>query len=87
MNLQEKMNELVLRKSQARFDRETEDLCFEIISEHPDAVERCRAAVILSGFVRRGLGSRTREFLQTHPNLPIRVRELLSSSILRMEGF
>jgi hypothetical protein len=61
--------------------------CFSVIGKHSDIVARCHAAVLLSGIVKPGLGKTTKDFLKENPNLPIRVQELLSSSIMRMEGF
>ena len=81
-------------KLQRREDEDNElpqdevvELCFTVIEQHPDMVEQCRAAVILSGIVKRGLGKRTQQFLKDNPELPDRVHEILSAAIMRMECF
>lgn len=79
-----------LKKSDTRHDlteNEIIELCFTTIQKHNNIIEQSRAAVILSGYVKSGLGKRTRKFLQENPNIPERVREILSSSIMRMEGY
>ncbi|MBU0572803.1 hypothetical protein KKH23_02285 [Patescibacteria group bacterium] len=63
------------------------ELCFRAMEELENPLDQCRAAVILSGIVQKGLGSRTKEFLDEHAELPERVHEILGSSILRMETF
>lgn len=63
------------------------DLCFRVMREHDSVVEKCRSAVILSAIVKPGLGKRTQQFLKNNPNLPERVNEILSSSMMRMESF
>jgi len=63
------------------------ELCFAVVEQHPDAMEQCRAAVILSGIVKKGLGKRTQQFLKDNPELPDRVHEILRAAIMRMECF
>lgn len=87
MTVEEKMAELKRRKEEQIFDDTTVDLAFEIIKDHPDDKEKCRAAVILSGIVERGLGARTKKFLEDNRSLPDRVQQLLGSAIMRMEGY
>ncbi|MFH1129472.1 MAG: hypothetical protein V1686_01930 [Patescibacteria group bacterium] len=62
------------------------ELCFAVIQQHPSIIERNRAAVILSGVIKPGLGIRTREFLRKNPLLPGSIEYLLGSAIMRMEG-
>jgi len=45
------------------------------------------AALALSVIVQKGLGAKTRKFLETYNGLPDRVYTILQSSILRMEGY
>lgn len=66
---------------------QTIDLCFSAIKEIDNEVEQCGAAVILPGMVQKGLGTRTKEFLDGRPDLPERVHEILRASILRMETY
>jgi len=63
------------------------ELCFAVIEQHTDKIEQSRAAVILSGIVKKGLGKRTLQFLEKNQKLPGRVRELLSAAIMRMECY
>lgn len=62
-------------------------LCFSVIAEHKDIIEQSRAAVILAGIISPGLGGKITQFLKENSNLPERVREIVSSAIMRMEGF
>jgi len=87
MTPQEMMGELIRRKESSCFDEETINLCFQVMISHPNKIEKCRAATILSGIVEKGLGKRTQKFLGDNPFLPERVKEVLNSAILRMEGF
>jgi hypothetical protein len=57
------------------------------MTEHQNDIEKCRAAVILSGMVKKGLGKRTEEFLAKNKSLPMRVHEVLTSAIMRMESY
>lgn len=63
------------------------NLCFDILDYHPDDIEKCRAAVILSGVIQKGFGKRLRIFLEANPELPERVHEILNANIRRMEAF
>lgn len=87
MKPDEMMAELQRRKKNFIFDDETIELCFKIIKDHPNVTEKARAAVILSGIVKKGLGKKTKEFLNEKKDLDPRVRQILSNSIMRMEGF
>ena len=62
-------------------------LCFAVIKQHTDVIEQSRAAVILSGIVKKGLGKRTLRFLKKNPKLPGRVHELLNAAFMRMECY
>lgn len=63
------------------------ELSFAVIQQHPERIEQCRAAVILSGIVQKGLGKRTLKFLAENPKLPKRAREILNAGIMRMECY
>ena len=76
------------------------ELCFEIMELFCNIQEKartigdlkicCRAAVVLSGIVKKGLGGRTQVFLQQHEKekpLPDRAEEILRNAILRMESY
>jgi len=76
-----------LKEREVLTDGEVIDLCFRAMKELTDPKEQSRAALILSGMVQKGLGSKTQEFLEEHSDLPRRVHEILISSVLRMEGF
>lgn len=87
----EKMEEMVKRLKNRIEDNLSEDeiikLCFSIIKNHNSVIEQSRGAVILSGISKKGLGARTKKFLEDNPNLPNRVQEVLYSAILRMECY
>lgn len=87
MKPEEKAEKLQQRQTLGLSDDEVIKLCFDVIAEHPSEIEKCRAAVVLSGIIQKGLGKRTREFLDNHPYLPPRVHEVLRSAIMRMECF
>jgi len=61
------------------------ELCFSVMQQHPEKIEQCRAAVILSGIVKSGLGKRTQDFLDQNKKLPKRAQEILRANIMRME--
>jgi hypothetical protein len=82
-----KMKELNQRNRERLFDDRTINLAFDVIKEHPNPTEQCRAAVILSGIVKKGLGRRTKKFLDDNHQLPARAAQILRSSIMRMEGY
>lgn len=87
MDYEEKAKRLWERRNLGLSDDEIIELCFDIVENHPDDVEKCRAAVVLSGIIQKGLGQRISNFLDKHPDLPERVHELLGSAIMRMECF
>ena len=87
MTVQEMSKKLQKREDDNLSQDEIIELCFTVIKQHSDIVEQSRAAVILSGIVKKGLGKRTQQFLQENPKLPERVYEVLSTSIMRMECF
>lgn len=71
------------------------ELAFEIITLYSniqkktksDTKECCRAAVILSGYIKNGLGVRTKKFLdEKDGKLPDRAVQVLWGNIRRMES-
>jgi hypothetical protein len=80
-----KSKELRDKFEEKDFRSETIELAFEIIEHHPNDVEKCRAAVVLTSIVQKGLGTRASKFSKDHPELPGRVHELISSNFMRME--
>lgn len=87
MDYEEKAKRLWERRELGLPEDEIIELCFDIVENHPSDIEKCRAVVVLSGIIKKGLGKRTKEFLDKHPDLPERAHELLRSAIMRMEGF
>lgn len=87
MDYEEKARRLRGREDLGLSEGEIIELCFDIVENHQNDIEKCRAAVVLSGIVKPGLGKRTGEFLDKHPDLPERVHEVLKSAIMRMECF
>lgn len=86
--MDEKIRELVKRKNEADFGPQTIDLCFEILEKEYAVVAQCRVALILSGMIMKGLGKRTQNFLKANEKrLCDRAKEILHSSLMRMEGF
>lgn len=85
--LSQNVTELHRRHQEAVFDEVTINLALSLVKEHPDKIEQARAAVILSGIVKNGLGGRVREFLAENKRLDTRVRQILEANILRMEGY
>lgn len=85
--LDKKVKRLWDRRELGLSEEDVIELCFEIMSEHPDKIEQSRAAVVLSGIVKKGLGKRTLDFLKANPHLPARVHQVLRNSIMRMETF
>lgn len=86
--IDEKFRGLVKRKNDADFGPQTIDLCFEILEKEARIIEQCRIAVILSGMIMKGLGKRTQDFLKANEKrLCDRAKEILHSSLMRMEGF
>ena len=84
----QEMSKKLQRRGDDNLSRdEVIELCFTVIKQHSDIVEQSRAAMILSGIVKKGLGKRTKQFLQENPKLPERVYEVLNTSIMRMECF
>lgn len=83
-----KIRELVKRKNEGDFGPQTIDLCFEILEKEARIAEQCRIAIILSGMIKKGLGKRTQKFLKANEKrLFGRAKEVLHSSLMRMEGF
>lgn len=87
MTVQEMTEKLKKRVNDGLSQDEVIELCFAVIQQPADVIEQSRAAVILSGIVKPGLGDRTGQFLQENPTLPERVQEILGAAIMRMEGF
>lgn len=61
--------------------------CFLLLDKHPSIDGQCRAALMLSRMIKRGLGERTLQFLEDHPALPLRAQQVLVASTMRMDGF
>ncbi|MFH1858904.1 MAG: hypothetical protein ABIJ80_01410 [Patescibacteria group bacterium] len=87
MTIQEMVEKLRGRVENDLSEDEIIELCFTVMQKHNNVVEQSRAAVILSGVVKKGLGKRVLQFLQENPELPRRVHEILNASITRMECF
>jgi len=87
MDIQEIVEKLGDRENNGLSQDEIIELCFTVIKQHQDVIEQSRAAVILSGIVKKGLGKRTQQFLQENPKLPEDVQNILSNAIIRMECF
>ena len=87
MTVHEMAERLKKRKEYDLSFDEVIELCFAVIEQHTDKIEQSRAAVILSGIVKKGLGKRTLRFLKKNPKLPGRVHELLNAAFMRMECF
>ena len=87
MNVQEIVKKLQERNINNLSQDEVIELCFVVIRKHPKVIEQCRAAVILSGIIKSGLGKKTKKFLEENPKLPSRVHEILRAAVLRMESF
>ena len=84
----------VLRKKLEKLVENQEDnkdeiieLCFDTLVNCSLIHTQCVAAAFLCRIIKRGLGRRTMEFLDDHPDLPSRARTLLQSNIMRMETF
>lgn len=78
---------LRLRQENGLSTEDVISLCFDVIEYHQDDIEKCRAAVILSGVIYKGLGTRVQKFLSSRPELPARVHEVLEANVMRMECF
>lgn len=87
MNTTEIKQRLKDREQLSLTPNQIEDLCFMAMETEKSPIEQIRAAVILSGIIRKGLGQRTKVFLEQHPDLPPRAQEILNNSLLRMAGF
>ncbi len=85
MGIQEKRNVLKNRRLMAQ-DTVIE-LCFGLLREDKSVIELSRTATILGGCIKPGLGNRVQDFLKENPDLPKRVKEILGSSVTRMQGF
>lgn len=86
-DMQEAVRELKRLNDEGNWNQYFIGLCFDVIRDHPDDLQKCWAAVLLSKIVNRDLAVRTRQFLEQHQSLPERVHEVLEASILRMAGY
>lgn len=62
------------------------EFCFLVIKYHPSTIEQGRAAAILSGIIKEGLGKRTKQFLRENHSFSSTARIVLQNAIMRMEG-
>lgn len=87
MDIREMIEKIRKRVELNLSEDEVIELCFIVIQKHNNVIEQSRAAVILSGIVKKGLGKRTLKFLKKNSNLPNRIHEVLNANIMRMECF
>lgn len=86
-NIERAVEELKKLNDQGDWNEYFIGLCFDVIRDHPDPFQKCYGAALLSKIVKPGLAKKTQQLLKDHPQLPLRVHEILEASILRMAGY